>query len=327
LNDLLTPEEANAVIARGAVLHIAGDESVLRRLKRGNWIGGTTPYMLTPGGGVVDRDKVFVTELPVRADAVATHFIDIGRIPAISTDAPRNGFTIVIVPAMSDIHTIYSLTAASIPGIRDIPLMGWVSGVHTDDREVRTAKVFDGVTGEVSDDRIVVMHARLPSSKEAWVDIVNLVIPEDSDTFVFDAPSFSVRECEINGKRENFYDYAVRNRIGIHQPLVTDLNGEAICISLKAVDAETRAVQFFAPVMRGRAYRLGDAVTGYRDRLIKAIEQHALRPVLACQCFHNYAFGGLMAPLPYPLPGPVVFGELAHVLMNQTLVCLSIRKK
>jgi hypothetical protein len=327
LNELLTTDEANALIARGCVLHIAGDEQAMRRLKRGNWIGGTTPYMLTHDGGMVERDKVFVTELPVPPDAASTEFVDIGHIPAISVDAPRFGFTLVIMPAMSEVHSIYSLTSANIPGIRDIPLMGWVSGVHADQRDKAKAKVFDGVTGEVADDRIVVMRARLPFSKEAKVDIVNLVMPGTGDTFVFDAPSFSVRECEINGKREDLYEYAVRNRIGVHQPLVTEMNGEPICVSLRGVDAETRSVQFFAPVMRGRVYRLGDAVTGYRDRLIRTIKERALHPVLAFNCFHNYAFGGLMAPSPYPLPGPVVFGELAHVLMNQTLVCLSIRNK
>lgn len=327
LNELLTPEEANAVIARGCVLHIAGDERALRRLRPGNWIGGTTPYILTNEGGVVERDKVFVTELPVRPDAISTSFVDIGHIPAISVEAPRFGFTLVVMPAMSEIHNIYGLTSANIPGIRDIAVMGWVSGLHADDLGKTKAKVFNGLTGEVADDRIVVMRARLPSSKQAKVDIVNLVEPEEDTALVFDTPSFTVRDCEINGERQNFYDFAVRKGVGVHQPLVTDLNGEPICVSLRSLDAQTRTVQLFAPVMRGHVYRFGDAVSGFRDRLIRTIEERALRPVLACQCFHNYAFGGLQAPSPYPLPGPVVFGELAHVLMNQTLVCLSIKDK
>jgi hypothetical protein len=327
MNELLTPEETNVLIARGAVLHVAGDESALRRLRPGHWIGGTTPYMLTRNGGIVEREKVFVTELPVRPDAVSTRFVDIGHIPAISVEAPRFGFTIVIIPSMSEVHSIYSLTSASIPGIRDIALIGWVAGVHTDVLGTASAKVFDGVTGEIADDRILVMHATLPSRQRATVDIVNLVVPDGRDIFVFDAPSFSVQDCEINGRRENFCDYALRNRIGIHQPLLTELNGETICVSLKSVDTETRSVQFFAPVMRGRAYRLGDAVNGYRDRLIRTVRERALHPVLAWNCFHNYCFGGLMAPSPYPLPGPAVFGELVHVLMNQTLVCLSVKQK
>jgi hypothetical protein len=50
-------------------------------------------------------------------------------------------------------------------------------------------------------------------------------------------------------------------------------------------------------------------------------------PVLSCNCYHNYIYGGLQGKTFIPLPGPVVFGEIAHVLMNQTLVCLSIIDK
>lgn len=327
MNELVTAAEANTLIDRGCVLHIAGEEPVLRQLHRGNWIGGTTPYILTRNGGVVEREKVFVSELPVNARAITTHFIDIGCLPAISVEAPRNGFSIVIAPGMSEIHSIYSLTAASIPGIRDIPIMGWISGVHVDDRMKVTAKVVNGVTGEVADDRIVVIHAALPPNREASVGIINLIIPGEGDEIVFDTPSFSVRDCTINGQRDDFYAYAIRNRLELHHPLVTELNGEPISVSLKLIDAETRSVQFYAPVMKDRVYRLATSVPDYRNALIRRAAEQKLDPVLSCNCVHNFTYGGLMAPQPYPLPGPAVFGELAHVLMNQTLVCLSIKKK
>lgn len=327
MNELVTPEEANALIERGCVLHIAGVEPALNKLKRGCWIGGTTPYMLSRDGGVVEREKVFVTELPVKPGAITTRFVDIGNIPAISTEAPRNGFTLVIAPGMSEIHTIYSLTAANIPGIRDIAMMGWISGVHIDDRHDFIPKVFDGVSGEVTHDRIVVMQAALPSTKEARVGIVNLVKPGDGDTFVFDAPGFAVSDCEINGQRDNFYAYAVRHNLGVHCPLVTDLHGEYVAVGLKLIDAETRSVQLYAPVMRGRVYRLAEAPPDYRDALIRVAETMNVKPVLSVNCVHNFHTGGLRGHHFNPLPGPAVFGELAHVLMNQTLVYLMIRDK
>jgi hypothetical protein len=270
---------------------------------------------------------VFVSELPVNARAITTHFIDIGRLPAISVEAPRNGFSIVIAPGMSEIHSIYSLTAASIPGIRDIPIMGWISGVHVDDRMKVTAKVVDGVTGEVADDRIVVIRAALPPNKEASVDIINLVKPGLGDEIVFDSPSFWVQDCTINGQRNDFYTYAIHNNLELHHPLVTELNGEHISVALKVIDAETRSVQFYAPVMKDRIYRLAASVPDYRNALIRVAAEKKLDPVLSCNCVHNFTYGDLMAPQPYPLPGPAVFGELAHVLMNQTLVCLSVRNK
>ncbi len=327
VNELVTAAEANTLIDRGCVLHIAGEEHTLRQLHRGNWIGGTTPYILTRDGGVVEREKVFVSELPVNARAVTTQFIDIGRLPAISVEAPRNGFSIVIAPGMSDIHSIYSLTAASIPGIRDIPIMGWISGVHVDDRLKVTAKVVNGMTAEVADDRIVMLRAALPPNREASVGIINLVEPGTGDEIVFDTPSFSVRDCTINGQRDDFYAYAVRNNLVLHRPLVTELNGEYISVDLSVIDAETRSVQFFAPVMKGRVYRLAAPMPDYRKALIRVAAERKLDPVLSCNCIHNFTYGDLMAPQPYPLPGPAVFGELAHVLMNQTLVYLSINDK
>lgn len=327
MNELLTPQQANVLIDRGLVLHIAGDERALVQLHRGTWIGGTTPYLLTRDSGIVERDKVLVTELPVDPRAVTTRFVDIGHIPAISTEAPRNGFSIVICPAMSEIHTIYSLTSANVPGIRDIPLMGWISGVHPDDRHNRTPKAFDGVTGEASDDRIVVMRAALPAGKEARVGIVNLIRPGDGDEFIFHETSFSAKECVINGQPDDLYDYALRNNLGIYRPLVTEMKGEYISASFKLIDAETRSVHFYAPLMRGRTYRLATEQPDYSAALVRFAEQENLKPVLSVNCVLNFNYGGMEGDHFNPLPGPAVFGELAHVLMNQTLVCLSIKDK
>jgi len=189
VNELVTVAEANSLIDRGCVLHIAGEEHALRQLHRGNWIGGTTPYILTRDGGVVERDKVFVSELPVNPRAITTHFIDIGRLPAISVEAPRNGFTIVIAPGMSEIHSIYSLTAASIPGIRDIPIMGWISGVHADDRMKVTAKVVNSMTAEVADDRVEFeLGAEVESAILAPVTMALAV-------FKFDRFEWAVEKC------------------------------------------------------------------------------------------------------------------------------------
>jgi hypothetical protein len=192
VNELTTIAQANALIDQGRILHIAGDEALLSQLHRGAWIGGTTPYILTRQGGIAERERVFVTEMPDSVRDVVIRFIDIGNIPAIATDAPRYGFTIVIAPGMSDIHTIYGLTANGIPGIREVPIMGWISGVHAEDRWRLTPKVFNGQTGEASDECIVVMQAALPRSKEAVVGIINLFRPGTGDEIVFHEPMLPV---------------------------------------------------------------------------------------------------------------------------------------
>lgn len=327
MNALCRVEQANDLIDRGLILHIAGDEGLLRQLHRGSWIGGTTPFILTREGGREVRDQIFVTALPPTVAEAQIKFVDIGHIPAISTEAPRNGFSIVIAPGMSDIHTIYAMTSAAIPGIREIPIIGWIAGVHFDERHRRTPKVFNGMTGEVSDERIVVLHALLPLAKKAVVGIVNLFTPGDGDEIVFDAPAFSVREATINGVREDFYAYALRRKLDRKLPLVTDLNGEFINVSFKAFDADSRSVLFYAPVMPGRIYRQAEPLPDYRGALEEAIRTQHLDPVLTCTCLLNYTYEGLEETRATPLAGPAVYGEIAHVLMNQTTICLSVADK
>jgi hypothetical protein len=327
VNDLVSLTEANALIDSGRRLHIAGDEAVLRRLHRGTWIGGTIPYFLTRAGGVVEKERAFVTELPDVVTQVSTRFIDIGHIPAISTEAPRNGFSIVIAPGMSDIHTTYGLTANSIPGIHENPIVGWISGIHLDELGRSTPKVFDGATGEVADNRIVVMHATLPNNKVAVIGTINLFKPGAGDGIVFQEPSFAARECTINGRPEDFYDYAVRKSLDLRLPLITELGGQFVNVSFQAIDAESRSVKFYAPVMRNRVYRQAAPLADYRAALIGATENLSLSPVFSCNCILNYLYGGLEGEQYIPVPGPATFGELAHVLVNQTLVYLTLMDK
>ena len=327
MNQLVSLADANALIDAGRRLHIAGDESLLRQLHRGTWIGGTIPYFLTHSGGVVERQKVFVTQLPDVVTGASTHFIDIGRIPAITTDAPRNGFSIVIAPGMSDIHTTYGLTANSIPGIHDTPVVGWIAGIHLDDLGKATPKVFDGASGEAADNKIVVMRATLPAGKTAKLGIINVFKPGDGDQIVFQKPSFSAGECTINGEPDDFYDYAVRNALDLRLPLITELSGHLINVSFQRLDEESRTVKFYAPVMKGRVYRQAAPLPDYRAALVGATNRLKLSPAFSCNCILNFLYGRLEGEQFIPVPGPATFGELAHVLVNQTLVYLTIEDR
>jgi hypothetical protein len=327
MNGLMALADANALIAAGKKLHIAGDEAALRQLGRGIWIGGTIPYFLTSDGGVVEREKVFVTQLPDAVTQATTGLVDIGHIPAITTEAPRNGFSIVIVPGMSEIHTTYALTASSVPGIYDIPIIGWISGIHLDDIGKTTPKVFDGATGETAYNRIAVMHATLAGGKAASIGTINLFKPGSGDDIVFRQHSFTAGECTINGRPDDFYDYVTRKRLDTTLPLITELAGKHINVSFQSIDAGSRTVAFYAPVMKNRVYRQAEPLPDYRAALIGATEKLNLSPFFSCNCILNYLYGRLEGNQSIPLPGPATFGELAHVLMNQTLVYLSLTDK
>lgn len=327
MNQLITIREANAMIAARRYLHFAGNEKALRQLGRGNWIGGTTDYFLTHEGGVVERERVFVTELPASVTAVSTALIDIGHIPAITTEAPRHGFSIVIAPGMSDIHTTYALTANAIPGIHEVPVAGWIAGVNLNDIGSATPKVFDGTSGEVSDSRIVVLRATIPSQKTAIVGTVNVFEPGDGDEIVFKTPGFRAGPCTVNGESMEFYDYTVAKNLDPALPLITELSGLRINVSFQAIDHINRRVSFYAPVMKGRIYRQAAPLADYREVLISALKRFPVKPDFSCNCILNYLHGKLEGPQFIPLTGPATFGELAHVLVNQTLVYLTIKDK
>lgn len=327
MNNLVTVREANALIDQGRMLHIAGDERALRQLHRGKWIGGTIPYFLSAEGGVVERERVFVTELPAVVKQVSTRFIDIGHIPGITTDAPTHGFTIVIAPGLSDIHTAYGLTASSIPGIYDAAVVGWIAGVHLDEIGKVKPKVFDGVSGEVSDNRIVVMRATIPVSKVAVVGIVNVFEPGDGDTIVFLEPNFSAGPCTVNGRPDDFYDYTMRQGLDLTLPLITERSDQMINVSFQRIDHEARRVHFYAPVMRGRSYRQAAPMPNYRKALIAAATRLNIKPAFAWNCILNYVHGKLEGDHFVPFAGPATFDELAHILVNQTLVYLTIKDK
>ena len=50
---LYSVAEVSAMINAGKVLSLAGVESLLSQLPAGKWIGGTTPYFMTPEGGCI----------------------------------------------------------------------------------------------------------------------------------------------------------------------------------------------------------------------------------------------------------------------------------
>jgi hypothetical protein len=65
----------------------------------------------------------------------------------------------------------------------------------------------------------------------------------------------------------------------------------------------------------------------YRLALIAAAKKLSLAPAFSCNCVLNYVHGKLEGDQFIPMPGPATFGEIAHVLANQTLVYLTIRDK
>ncbi|MHB8087936.1 MAG: DUF6976 family protein, partial [Anaerolineaceae bacterium] len=93
-----------AKITHGERLLLAGDESLLKQLPAGNWIGGSIPYFMTDHGGVFTRHKIYVTELPQSVSKISIKIYNLQTLKDIYLDMPPNGFSVIIMPCSSKTH-------------------------------------------------------------------------------------------------------------------------------------------------------------------------------------------------------------------------------
>jgi hypothetical protein len=281
---------------------------------------------LTLRGGLVDRERVFVTQLPPNLTDVRISFLSEAQLERITEESPDNGFSLVILPGMSAIQTKYALEAEHLRGIFDKPVIGWVSGVHLNELGKIKPKVFNGQTGERADERLIVLHAQLPDSLMATVGIVNVFQQGNGDTFVFDKTGFSVDRCLVNGSAASFYDYVVERKLDLRFPLVADRSGALTNVSFQALDDENHTVKFYAPALDRMEYRQAAPIDDYRSSFAEYMKDVNTSPAFSCNCILNYLYGDLEGERSIPIAGPATFGEIAYVLLNQTMVYLELHQ-
>jgi len=293
---LMSVEEAGVLLRGGGAYTVAGEEALLRRLPRGRWIGGTIPYFMGQDGGRTTREQVFVTALPAVAGEAELRWYDADTLPAVCTDAPANGFSLLIIPAFSSLHSQFAREAPQYEDMYLKPLLGWIAGIHLDDLGRHAPQVVNGQTGEFDGARAIVMHVPLPDEQYARLDIVNLFEPGDGDRIRFTEAGFHAHECLVNGKLVNF------------------------------VDAADRRVDFYAPVFDDTEYRVARPVPDFQHALAAALPADARSTAWSCNCILNYLYSELEGQRTGPITGPMTFGEVAYQLLNQTMVVMSIEQ-
>lgn len=323
-NELLTLEDASARIRGGAILSIAGDEALLAQLPRGSWIGGTSVYFVTDTGGAVIRDRLFCTTIE-HATAATIRTIDPDDLASIPSGYVEGGFSLVLIPAFSRAHATFAMDGAGYPGFFAQPLMGWISGVHLDDIGRVTPKVFDGRTGLALEDAAVVMHLALGAGDRVDLDIVNIFSRSDDDslTFRFPQTGFSAQTALVNGQEVSLARFLTENGIDTRLPLIADYGGALVNVSVQSVDVAGDTVAFYAPVMAGVDYRLARPLPDYRAAFAGQLGT-AGSGQFSCNCILNYLYGDLEGKATGGFTGPVTFGEIAYMLLNQTLVRLDV---
>ena len=321
---LLSIPEAAALIAAGHPLSIAGDEQALRQLPRGCWIGGTIPYFMGAEGGTVSREQVFVSVLAAGPTAPTLRFLDAEALPGICRNAPDNGYTLLIVPAFSACHGDFARNAPNYEDMYLKPLLGWVAGIHLDDLGKVAPKVVLGSTGEFSETLAVAMDVPLPPDKFAQIDIVNLFRPGDGPAITFADTGFAAGDCCIDGRPGNLADHLAVTGVDTRLPLVADYCGAMVNVSIKAVDAENRRVELYAPVFPGVTYRIAAPVADYLGEFQAALPPGGAPIAFSCNCILNYLHSGLEGQRTAGVTGPITFADIGYQLLNQTLVYLTI---
>jgi hypothetical protein len=323
---LITLEETKALINEGNILHIAADESLLKQLPKGKWIAGTTPYFITEKGGMVCKDKLFV-DIIDQAIAFKTIVYTKDTIFNLSKDAYANGMVFLIIPFASETAVFFAKEAPNSEDLLMTPTVGWISGFDLSGNA--TAKVFDGMSGTSYEDKAVALHICLPDHKAASIGIINIFdIDRESDKIEFIEDTLSVSKCYVNKKEVVFLDYLSENGIDTKLPLVSDYNSVLVNVSIKEVSQENKTVDFYAPVFKDKEYHFANPISNYAvsfGERLKAIPEAV--PVFSCNCILNYLYGELEGKATPPFAGPITFGEIAYLLLNQTLVYTEIIDK
>jgi len=321
VNGLLPVDAVADLIRAGAHLSLAGRPQALDKLPAGNWIAGTTPYvMAAEGSRTIGSDVLFVTDLSPYGDvSFACYGPD--ELERVSGDAPENGFALTVVPFGSTCHTRFANEASSYPAAFLRPAVGWIAGVDLNEAGAE-ALVYDGRTATAHRDHVVVANVAFPDDHMAQVEIVNLFAPDDAAVIRFEDTGFAPEWCEVAGERRKFYDVVVeRDRTDGSLPLVGDFAGAHLNASIRTVDAEKGTVELYAPVFPGVDYSFAKPVADYAAAFREALagrETDGL--VMGCNCILNYLFGKLEGQSIGEIAGPVTFGEIAYQLLNQTLV-------
>lgn len=326
-NELLTLNETQELISSGKTLLLAGDEDLLNKLPQGNWIGGTSPYFISEDiGGQISTDKIFVSDISPICSSVLIKNYNQHKLHKLYGNAVEGGFNFIIIPSSSEAHSSFALNAPNYKKFRKYPLLGWVSGVNIHDLGKIKPKVFNGKTGKCFENEAVIMHVGVIEGKKAKIGTVNSFKQGEGDILTFLDDGFSCSEVMVNGVKESFGDYIIRNNLDTKLPLVANYFGTLVNISFQSFEAGGE-VRFYAPVFTGVRYKHAAPMDDYEAEFKKQMQKITIGDdsiIFSCNCVLNYIHLNLEGKKTKPFTGPFTFGEIADQLLNQTLVYLTI---
>ena len=135
------------------------------------------------------------------------------------------------------------------------------------------------------------------------------------NSFVLDSAGFSARQATVNGQVVDLARYIGDHGIATRLPLVANQAGARVNVSIQSVDAASGEVRFHAPVVPGIEYRQARALGAGGAGVGQS----------SCNCILNDLYGDLPGKPTGGHTGAATFGEIAAILLNQTLVHMDIR--
>ncbi len=326
MNDsLYSLTEAKKIIASGKPVQVAGHEGLLKQLPKGNWIGGTTIYFLGQTGGVTSTELIQILPINEFVESISIKKYSHNDLEQITDDYPKNGTSFIIIPGFSEAHIKFAKDSFMFSKLFDSPLLGWISGFDLKDPDGQ-AKVFNGQTGEILNNEAIVMHCNLPSRYGSYLQIVNpFDVKETSSKVQFFETTFEVKNCLIDGKETNFASFLEANNVDTKYPLLTDIGNDEKNVSFKNIDLDKKVVELYAPVFPGITYYFAKPNTSYKENFLQRTPKGGAD--WSCNCILNYLYSELEGKKIGQLQGPVTFGEIAYILLNQTCVYHKVTDK
>lgn len=328
--NLMTRQEVISRLEEGKPLLIAADHDLLKSLPKGNWIGGSIPYFMTEDGGRKVLDLFQVTTLPPEIIEVSIRTYGPNELAQVPRDYKSNGLSFIIIPAFSEAHNTFANECTSWNGVFDRPLVGWVSGNDVESGPAQSPIVVNGTTLEFSSTDAVVLHANLMPNIFARANIINLFERGTGDSISFDDNGFEIQTCRVNGQVRDFAAYLTESGTDTRLPLVADYLGASINVAIRSINVEENRVQLFAPVFSGVEYRVAKPVEDYEAEFKKRLSPDQIGEtsnIFACNCILNYMYANLNGKRTGDFLGPMTFGEIAYMLLNQTLVYVTLDKR
>ena len=327
MKSVMNIKEVSQLILEHKYLFLAGSYDALSQLPKGNWIGGTIPYFMTPDGGTISDDIIQVTQIPQESLSIKIKEYDENTLSQIPENYFENGFSLIVIPAFSKSHQLFAKNCTTWAKLFNQPLVGWITGSNLSIQNEKP-QIINGQSGQFSQEKVLTMHVQLNQDHFAEAKIVNIFQQGNGDSLSFLESGFEVREVLVNNQKTNLADYLVSNKIDLQLPLVANYLGAMINVSFKEIDHSQKLVRFYAPVFPGVEYKIANSLTHYEEQFENAILQKKItNPTYSCNCILNFLYAKLEGKKMGPFSYAMTFGEIAYMLLNQTFVYLDIKRK